>query len=352
MAVSGRAHRISRIWSVDELCHRHHLTLVAGDKNSNIAFVASPAHAKNNTLVLVMNSSFIDLLAGRDQLVCLTSPDFQDEARDKLGHSVILVSDQPKRTFAKILTRFFPPPAHQPGIDSTARIDPTAKIDPTAHIGPFVVIGPHCSIGPHCAIGASAVLSEQVTLGDSCLIGAHVCLSFLQAGFRVKIASHAVIGKRGFGFEGQGPEIQLTPHLGAVIMGSDCDIGAGVIIDRGVIDNTVINDYVMIDNQCHIAHNVQIGEGTIILAQTAIAGSAVIGQNCVFGGQVGVKDHVTITDNSVFTSKSGVTKDIHKDGIYAGFPAIPSREYWKQVAAVQRLCTPKKITKKSANEEF
>ena len=154
-------------------------------------------------------------------------------------------------------------------------------------------------------------------------------LSNLVCGEGVKTDAYCVIGKRGFGFDGQGGSASL-PHLGQVIIGRG--IGAGVTIDRGALDDTIIGDYVMIDNQCHIAHNVVIDDNVIILGQAGIAGSVEIGKNSIIGAQVGIRDHIHIADNVVIASKSGVTKNIEKAGTYAGFPAMPAREFWLQMA--------------------
>ncbi|MGB1474559.1 MAG: UDP-3-O-(3-hydroxymyristoyl)glucosamine N-acyltransferase, partial [Candidatus Puniceispirillaceae bacterium] len=158
----------------------------------------------------------------------------------------------------------------------------------------------------------------------------------------VKTDAHCVIGKRGFGFDGQGGDLQVLPHLGQVIIGKGCDIGAGVTIDRGALDDTIIGEYVMIDNQCHIAHNVVIDDNVIILGQAGIAGSVEIGKNSIIGAQVGIRDHIHIADNVVIASKSGVTKDIEKAGTYAGFPAMPAREFWLQMANARRKKTSSK----------
>ena len=141
-------------------------------------------------------------------------------------------------------------------------------------------------------------------------MSAHCWLGHTILGARTRLAQNTVLGKRGFGFEGQGAEASFIPHLGRVVTGEGCDIGAGVTIDRGVLDDTHLGSYVMIDNQVHIAHNVIIGDNCIILAQTGIAGSVRMGANCIIGGQVGIVDHVSLCEGVTVASKSGITKDI------------------------------------------
>ena len=336
MERSGRVHKSARGWSLSTLCDAVGAALIAGRPDQKIDTISSIAVPVKGGLVLLTQKKYIAKLSPISGLVCLTSAELVDSIKDHLDAPVILVAERPRAAFARIAQMMFPESLPTPGIDESAKIHPTAKIDKTAHIGAFVVIGPNCHIGASCAIGAGSVLDMNVHLGADNIIGTHNFLSHLHSGDALKTASHCSIGKRGFGFEGQGSEAQFLPHLGRVVVGKGCDISAGVTIDRGVLGDTIIGDYVMIDNQCHIAHNVIIGSNTIILGQTGIAGSAVIGNGCILGGQVGIGDHIILADNIVVASKSGVTKDLSEAGTYAGFPAMPAREFWMQMASLRR----------------
>ena len=336
MQRAGRLHKSAGSWPLSTLCDAVGISLVKGSPELQIDTLSSTAAPVTGALVLLTQKKYIAELSEISGLVCLTSAELADNIKDQLNDPVILVAARPRAAFARIAQMMFPESLPASGIDASAKIHPDAKIDESAHIGAFVVIGRNCQIGAGCSVGAGSVLAEDVHLGASNIIGTHNFLTHLHTGEGLKTASHCSIGKRGFGFEGQGSEAQFLAHLGRVVIGKGCDISAGVTIDRGVLDDTIIGDYVMIDNQCHIAHNVIIGSNAIILGQAGIAGSAVIGRNCILGGQVGVGDHITLADNIVVASKSGVTKDLNKAGTYAGFPAMPAREFWLQMASSRR----------------
>ena len=339
---SGRVHKAASSWPLSALCESCDIRLEQGDPAQKIDTVSSPAAAKSGTLILLTNKAYIDGIAAISGLVCLTSAELAPIVKEQLDDPIILVAARPRAAFGRILTEMFARPASEAAISEQADIHPEAVIDPTAHIGAFAVIGRDCSIGANSRIGACTVLGEDVHLGANCDIGAQNVLSHLHSGDGLKTGAHCVIGKCGFGFEGQGEATQFLPHLGRVVIGAGCDIGAGTTIDRGGLDDTVIGDYVRIDNLCHIAHNVMIDSNVIILAQAGIAGSVVVGKNCIIGGQVGIGDHLTLADNVVVASKSGVTKDLQKPGTYAGFPAMPAREFWLQMANARRKKTSSK----------
>lgn len=339
---SGRLHKSASSWALSALCKHGDISLDKGDPALEIDTVASPDAAISGALILLNSKAYINSVTAIPDLICLTSADLAPFIRDQLDNPVILVAERPRAAFGRILTEMFAPISPEAGISEKADIHPEAVIHPTAHIGAFAVIGRDCSIGAGSRIGAGSVLGEDVHLGENCDIGAQNILSHLHSGEGLKTGAHCVIGKRGFGFEGQGQQSQFLPHLGRVIIGMGCDIGASTTIDRGGLDDTVIGDYVRIDNLCHIAHNVVIENNVIILAQAGIAGSVVIGKNCIIGGQVGIADHLTLADDVVVASKSGVTKDLQKPGTYAGFPAMPAREFWLQMASARRKKTSSK----------
>ena len=339
---SGRVHKAARSWPISELCKAGDIQLIKGRPDQEINSVTSIIAAVSGALVLITHKKYIAEIKAVSGLVCLTSAELAEELQKELIEPVIMVASRPRAAFGRVLALMFAPSSHVGGISDLADIHPDAKIDPTARVDAFAVIGADCIIGAGCQIGAHTVLAENVSLGAHCQIGAHNVLSNLHCGEGVKTDAHCVIGKRGFGFDGQGADLQILPHLGQVVLGKGCDIGAGVTIDRGALDDTIIGDYVMIDNQCHIAHNVVIADNVIILGQAGIAGSVAIGKNSIIGGQVGIGDHIHIGDNVVIASKSGVTKDIEKAGSYAGFPAMPAREFWVQMASARRKTTSSK----------
>jgi len=223
----------------------------------------------------------------------------------------------------------------------TAGIAPTAKIADTTVIHSSATIMPQVVIGAGTVIEAGAVLHAGVTVGENCNIRSNSVLSHCLIGNGVDIGAGSVIGAAGFGFEKTDDGVVKLPHIGLVVIDDFVSIGSGCAIDRGSLGNTHIGAHVMMDNLCHIAHNVTIGARSIIAGQCGISGSVTVGQGVAMGGQVGIAPHVKIGDGAVLTARSGVTKDIEDGDQVAGFPAISKRQFWREQAALRRLGTPK-----------
>ena len=223
----------------------------------------------------------------------------------------------------------------------TAGIAPTAKIADTTVIHPSATIMPQVVIGAGTVIEAGAVLHAGVTVGENCHIRSNSVLSHCLIGNGVDIGAGSVVGAAGFGFEMTDDGVVKLPHIGLVVIDDFVSIGSGCAIDRGSLGNTHIGAHVMMDNLCHIAHNVTIGARSIIAGQCGISGSVTVGQGVAMGGQVGIAPHVKIGDGAVLTARSGVTKDIEDGDQVAGFPAVSKRQFWRDQAALRRLSTPK-----------
>jgi len=223
----------------------------------------------------------------------------------------------------------------------TAGSAPTAKIADTTVIHPSATIMPQVVIGAGTVIEAGAVLHAGVTVGENCHIRSNSVLSHCLIGNGVDIGAGSVVGAAGFGFEMTDDGVVKLPHIGLVVIDDFVSIGSGCAIDRGSLGNTHIGAHVMMDNLCHIAHNVTIGARSIIAGQCGISGSVTVGQGVAMGGQVGIAPHVKIGDGAVLTARSGVTKDIEGGDQVAGFPAVSKRQFWRDQAALRRLSTPK-----------
>ena len=223
----------------------------------------------------------------------------------------------------------------------TAGIAPTAKIVDTTVIHPSATIMPQVVIGAGTVIEAGAVLHAGVTVGENCHIRSNSVLSHCLIGNGVDIGAGSVVGAAGFGFEMTDDGVVKLPHIGLVVIDDFVSIGSGCAIDRGSLGNTHIGAHVMMDNLCHIAHNVTIGARSSIAGQCGISGSVTVGQGVAMGGQVGIAPHVKIGDGAVLTARSGVTKDIEDGDQVAGFPAVSKRQFWRDQAALRRLSTPK-----------
>ncbi len=202
-----------------------------------------------------------------------------------------------------------------------------AVIESGATIGAGTFIGPNCVIGRDASIGAGSRLEANVFVSARCRLGA-----------RAQVQPGAVIGSRGFGLARTREGWIEVPQLGAVIIGDDVEIGANTTIDRGALDDTVIEDGVKLDNQIQIAHNCRIGAHTAIAACVGIAGSTQIGRRCLIGGAAGIGGHLKIGDDIVILGRAMVTKSLTAPGAYgSGLPVMPAREWRKLVGRVRRL---------------
>lgn len=249
-----------------------------------------------------------------------------------------IVCDRPRLMFARLATAFDTGRGSQ-GIATSACISPEATIAPTASIGAYAVIGPGVHIAADVTVGAGSVIEADVVIGAGSCIGTRVSLlARTRIGARVVVASGAVIGERGFGLV-PGPDgLEPMPQLGGVRIDDDVEIGANTTIDRGALEDTIIEQGVKIDNQVHVAHNCVIGAHTVIAGCTGIAGSCRIGAGCMIGGGVGIGDHVTLAAGVTLTAASQVPKSIDEPGVYSStFRAMPAGAWRRRLALFRAL---------------
>tara|TARA_A100001015_G_scaffold318438_1_gene438333 strand:- start:46 stop:1029 length:984 start_codon:yes stop_codon:yes gene_type:complete len=195
--------------------------------------------------------------------------------------------------------------------------------------GKNVLIGKNVKIGKNCSIGHNTIIESNVQIGDYCNIGSNVIIKNCIVGKNTKILDGAIIGKKGFGFFPSKKSNFRYPHIGAVIIGNNVEIGCNNTIDRGSISNTIIGDGTFLDNQVHIAHNVKIGKNCIITGQVGFAGSSIIGNNVMIGGQAGISGHLEVGDNVKIGGGSGVIKNIPSNSKVMGYPARNIRNFLK-----------------------
>ena len=197
-------------------------------------------------------------------------------------------------------------------------------------LGQNILIGKKVKIGKNCEIGHNTIIESNVIIGDNCKIGNNVIIRNTVIGKNTIVLDGAIIGKKGFGFF-PGKKINIRyPHIGAVIIGNNVEIGCNNTIDRGSISNTIIGDGTFLDNQVHIAHNVKIGKNCIITGQVGFAGSSSIGNRVMIGGQAGISGHLTIGDNVQIGGGSGVIKNIPSNTKVMGYPAKNIRNFLKE----------------------
>jgi len=255
----------------------------------------------------------------------------------------LLVSPQPRLSFALVAAALHPPDRAAPGIHPAAIVHPSAVIAPGVSIHAYAVVNERATIGEGTQIGPGVVVGAGVRIGRDCDIKAHAVLyPGTILGHRVIVHASAVLGSDGFGYvrdEQTGAQVKF-PQEGRLEIGDDVEIGAGTTIDRGALGATVIARGAKIDNLVHIAHNVRIGENTVIAAQCGVAGSSVIEDDVVMAGQVGIADHVHIGPGVIIGAQSGVPtgKVIRGPGkVFWGSPARPLREHLKELAALARM---------------
>ena len=264
-----------------------------------------------------------------------------------------IVAENPYAYYARTVALFHPEPAWRPGIHPFAQVDGSANVDASALIEAFAVVGERAEIGPGVRVGPHAFVGANVKLGRDTRLHARVTLyDGCSLGARCIVHSGAVIGADGFGHApDQGRWVKI-PQVGGVRIGDDVEVGANTTIDRGALDDTVIEEGVKLDNQIQVAHNCVIGAHTVIAGCTGISGSTRIGKHCLIGGGVGIVGHVEICDGVTISGFSLVAKSILKPGTYtSGMPLMPHADWLRNAARLRRLDETLKRIQQDAGEE-
>jgi len=306
-----------------------------------ISGLASLDEAGPKHLTFFDNLKYADQLALTMAGACLVSERFEAKVP---AHVAVLRAVHPFREFVKIARELYSDALRPQSWFGNAGIAPSAIIDPTAHledgviVDPLAVIGPDVEIGAGTVIGAGAVIGANVRIGRDCNIGARCAIQFALLGNDVLIHPGCSIGQDGYGFIFFGPDGHLkVPQTGRVLIQNHVEIGAGTTIDRGSLRDTVIGEGTKIDNQVQIGHNVIIGRHCLLAAQIGLAGSLTIGDNVALGAKVGINNHLRIGDGAQVTAMSGVKDDIPANGRWGGFFAKPTKQWFREIVAVQRL---------------
>jgi len=305
-----------------------------GDASLTVVGVATLGSAGTGQLTFLANPRYRSQLAAtRASVVVLRAEDAAD------CPAAALIAEDPYSAFARIAALFEKKTTRFLGVHASASIDPSATIDATASIGPFVSIGPRTHIDAGAMIGAGCVIGEDCHVGeDSELVARVTLVTRVLLGKRVRIHAGAVLGADGFGLAMEGGRWLKVPQLGGVRIGDDCEIGANTTIDRGALDDTVLENDVRLDNQIQIGHNVHIGAHTAMAGCSAVAGSARIGSYCLIGGGAGVLGHLEICDRVIVTAMSLVTGSIREPGEYSsGTPLMDNRSWRKNATRFKQL---------------
>ena len=314
-------------------------------KDVAITRIAPPLLADESTLALAL---------GEDEIANLSNTKAQ-AALVPLGVNIdgftTIEVERPRLAMMKLITMFYEAPHVNSGIHPTAVVHPTAKIGENVALGPNVVIGEYAEIGANTKILANSYIGNGAKIGEKCFFHAGVNI-----GDRVKVGNDVILhhgvslGADGFSFVTENPNnieqakkdgeikendinqvIFKIPSIGSVIIGNNVEIGANTAIDRGTIEDTIVGDNTKIDDLVMIGHNCRIGKGCMIVSQVGIAGSCVIGDRVVIAGQAGLADHLNIGDDSIIAAQAGVSKSFPAKSIVIGSPAMPRKEFIKQM---------------------
>jgi UDP-3-O-[3-hydroxymyristoyl] glucosamine N-acyltransferase len=319
--------------SLGELASRVGAT-VEGDGKVIVRRVGTLENAGPDAIAFLSNARYRSQLAATRAAAVIVAPaDADATPLPKLIHA------NPYATYARVASILYPQAPSAPGIDPTARIASGASVDPSASIGPYAVIGPNARIGARAAVGAHCVVGDEATIGEDARLYPRVTLYPRSViGARTIVHSGAVIGADGFGMAEDAGQWLKIPQVGRAVVGDDCEIGANTTIDRGAIDDTVIENDVKLDNQIQVGHNCRIGAHSAIAGCTGIAGSTTIGRKVRIGGAANIGGHLTIADGVVIAGATTVIGNVKEPGVYMGvFPLMPQDDWRHAAVEVRRL---------------
>ncbi len=323
--------------------------MLTKEKDVAITRIAPPALADENTLALALGEDEIANLSTTKAKAALVPLGVNID-----GFTTIEV-ERPRLAMMKLITMFYEEPHVNSGVHPTAVVHPTAKLGQNVALGPNVVIGEYAEIGDNTKILANGYIGNGAKIGEGCFFHAGVNIGDRVIVGNKVILHHGVsLGADGFSFVTENPNnieqarqdgeikendvnqvIFKIPSIGSVIIGNNVEIGANTAIDRGTIEDTIIGDNTKIDDLVMIGHNCRIGKGCMIVSQVGIAGSCVIGDRVVIAGQAGLADHLKIGDDSIIAAQAGVSKSFPAKSIVVGSPAMPRKEFIKQLKVMK-----------------
>ncbi len=327
MIRAERSHRLADLAA-------HAGTELHGDPDCEIEGVATLEDARPGDIAFLANRRYRGQLAATRASAVILPPADRDTCP-----VAALVTDNPYLAYARIADLLFPVPAFSGGVHLSAVVAASARVDSTAWVGPLCVVEDGVEIGPDVYLGPGCVVGKDSRIGAGTRLVARVAVvNGSIVGERCILHPGAVVGSDGFGNASDAGRWVKVPQLGRVVIGDDVEIGANTTIDRGSLRDTVIGNGVRLDNLIQVGHNARIGDHTAAASFVGISGSTQIGSHCTLGGAAGFAGHLTIADNVHFTGMAMVTHSIDEPGLYSsGIPAIPNREWRRNVARFQQL---------------
>ncbi len=309
---------------------------IIGNPDVEVSKLSKIEEGTEGSLTFLANPKYTSYIYSTKASITIVNKTF--DAEHNISTTLILVEDAYK-SFSKLLEYYNQVKHNKTGIEHPVYIAESAVYGPDHYIGAFTYIGENVTIGenvkiyPNVYIGANSKIDDNVIIFSGTQIQSETVI-----GKNCIIHSGCVIGADGFGFSpDQDGHYQKVPQTGNVVLGNFVEIGAGTTIDRATLGSTTIKDGVKLDNQIQIAHNVEIGEDTVIAAQTGIAGSTKIGKNCIIGGQVGIVGHITIGDRAKIQAQSGIGRNVKDDEVLQGSPALSYGDFNKSYVHFKNL---------------
>ena len=309
---------------------------VIGNPNEEVNELSKIEEGKKGSLTFLANPKYTSYLYTTNASVAIVNKSFV--AEKELQVTLIKVEDSYK-AFSKLLEFYNQVKYNKSGIEEPHFLSPNAQVGNNLYLGAFAYVGNNVRIGDNVKIYPHVFIGDNVIIGNdtSLFSGAKIC-SESRIGSKCILHAGVVIGSDGFGFApDENGVYNKVPQTGNVIIEDNVDIGAGTTIDRATLGSTIIRNGVKLDNQIQIAHNVEIGENTVIAAQTGIAGSSKIGKNCQIGGQVGIVGHITIGDNVRIQAQSGIGRSLKDNETVQGSPALTYADYNKSYVHFKNL---------------
>lgn len=307
---------------------------VLGDGDVVVSRMASLANAGSGDLSFLSDSKYLAKLAATRASAVVVG----QGARDATDLPRI-VTDNPYAYFAHVSGLFNPAATAVPGVHATAVVDPSAAIAGSASVGAHCSIGRNVRIGEQVVLGPGCVIGDDVVIGDGCVLHAGVTIYHgCELGCRCVLSSGVVIGADGFGYAEEAGRWVKIPQVGRVLLGDAVEVGANTTIDRGALDDTVIEEGVKLDNLIQIGHNCRIGAHSVIAGCVGIAGSARIGRHCRIGGAAMILGHLEIADNVTISPGSMITRSLGQADTYTALMPFQSHDKWLRTAAhIRRL---------------
>ncbi|MDQ7918331.1 UDP-3-O-(3-hydroxymyristoyl)glucosamine N-acyltransferase [Mesonia sp. MT50] len=309
---------------------------IQGDPEVEVSQLAKIEEGEAGSLTFLSNPKYESFIYSTNASICIVNKDF---VLNKPVNTTLIKVEDSYKSFTTLLEYYNQVKLNKSGIEQPSFIAESSTHGENLYLGAFAYVGNNVKLGDNVKIFPNAYIGDNVTIGDNVIVfaGAKIYSETL-IGNHCVVQSGAIVGSDGFGFvPNEKDEYKKIPQIGNVIIEDYVDIGAGTTIDRATLGSTIIRKGVKLDNHIQIAHNVEIGEHTVIAAQTGVAGSTKIGKNCIIGGQVGIVGHIKIGDRVKIQAQSGIGRNVKDDEVLQGSPALSYGDFNKSYVHFKNL---------------